>query len=105
MENEDDKIYYLDNEITLKTSIGDYLEPINGGVCILIIITLYDFTFQGIYWLHPNGNYFLECEQNFLKLWGVENTLKIPFYIDLCKDIECILPDKEQLFKEILGSN
>jgi hypothetical protein len=103
MENDDDKIYYLDNEITIKTSIADYLEPVNGGVCVLILLSIYHFNFQGIYWIHPEGHYFLECEANFLKLWGETNTLKLPFYVELCKDIECILPDKKHMFKEILG--
>lgn len=92
-----------EDEIILKSSIIDYLEPINGGVQILISITIYDYSFQGIYWIHPQNISFLECEQNFLKLWGVEETEKLPFYSELCKDIETILPDKNEIFKEILG--
>jgi hypothetical protein len=92
-----------EEEIVLKSSVIDYLDPINGGVPVLISITLYEFTFQGMYWIHPDGNYFLECEENFLKLWGESDTLSLPFYVELCKDIESILPDKEVIFKEVLG--
>jgi hypothetical protein len=92
-----------DDEIIIKTSVIDYLEPINGGVPIMISITIYEFTFQSIYWIHPENHYFLECEDNFLRLWGVNNSLNLPFYIDLCKDIESILPEKKMIFKEILG--
>lgn len=91
------------DEIVLKSSIVDYLEPINGGVPIVVTITIYEFTFQGIYWIHPEGHYFLECEDNFLKLWGETDTLNLPFYVELCKDIESILPNKEIIFKEIMG--
>jgi hypothetical protein len=91
-----------DEEIILKTSVVDYLESINGGIPILISITIYEFTFQGMYWIHPQGHYFLECEDNFLKLWGVDDTLDLPFYIELCRDIESIIPEKEKIFKELL---
>jgi len=92
-----------EDEIMLKTSIIEYLEPINNGVAVLVSITMYDFSFQGMYWIHPEGHYFLECEPDFLKLWGETETLNLPFYVDLCKDIESILPDKNDIFKEILG--
>lgn len=92
------------DEIVLKTSIVDYLEPMNGGVPVVISITIYEFTFQAIYWIHPAGHYFLECEDNFLKLWGETDTLNLPFYIEICKDIESILPNKELIFKEVLGN-
>lgn len=93
------------DEINISTSIIDYLEPINGGIPIIISITIYEFTFQAIYWIHPESHYFLECENNFLKLWGETETLNLPFYIELCQDIESLLPDKELIFKEFLNIN
>jgi len=91
------------SEISLKTSIIDYSESYNGGVPVNISITIYDFSFESIYWIHPNGKYLLECEPNFLKLWmKSEDTIDLPFYEDLCKDIDSILPDKEEIFKEML---
>ncbi len=90
------------NEISIKTGIIDYSEPINGGVPINISISIYEFSFEAIYWIHPNGNSLLECEPNFLKLWGVDDTNKIPFYDELVMDIECILPDKNEIFDEII---
>ncbi len=91
-----------DEEILIKTSIIDYLEPINGGISVLVSITLYEYSFQCIYWFHPEGHYFLECEDDFLRLWGEEDTLNLPFYTELCKDIESILPDKNLLYDELL---
>jgi hypothetical protein len=89
-------------EIPLKTGIIDYGTPINGGVPIYINLTIYDFSFEASYWIHPNGNTLLECDPRFLKLWGVEETSKLPFYKELCQDIETILPNKEDIFNEIL---
>lgn len=89
-----------ENVIELKTSIVDYLEPMNGGVPISISITLYHFSFQGMYYIHPNGTYILELEEDFLNLWGAEDTTSLPFYEDVCKDIDSILPNKEDIFKE-----
>ena len=98
----DNPIIIKGNEITIKSSLIDYLEPINGGIPISICFTILEFTFQGIYFIHPNNNYFLEIEPNFLKLWGCSDTQSLPFYEELCKDIEKILPIKEDIFKEIL---
>ena len=87
-----------DCEIIIKTCIVDYQEPINGGIPIIIGINIYHFNFQGVYWIHPNGNRFLECESNFLKLWGCESSKDIPFYKEICDDIENILPEKKEIF-------
>lgn len=89
-----------ENELVLKTSIIDFLEEVNGGVSILIGITIYEFTFQCIYWIHPDKLDFLECEKDFLKLFGVEETDKLPFYKELCSDIDILIGDKENIFTE-----
>ena len=95
-------IYIEGSEIPIQTSIIDYLEPMNGGVPISVCITIYHFTFQGIYFIHPLGSCYLELEPDFLKLWGSVNTITLPFYEELCKDIDFILPNKELIFKELL---
>jgi len=92
----------MENELEIKTSILDYLGKINNGVSILITFTIYNFSFQGIYWIHPNDYHTLECEHNFLKLFGVEYTDDLPFLDDLIKDIDSILPNKNDIFKEFL---
>lgn len=89
-----------ENEIVLKTSIIDYMDPINNGITILIGITLYEFTFQAIYWTDKEGMELLECEDRFLRLWGMKNTVDLPFYDFLINDINSILPDKSEIFKE-----
>jgi hypothetical protein len=89
-------------EIPLRTGIIDYGKPINGGIPVYINLTIYDFSFEASYWIHPNGNYLLECEPRFLKLWGAKATKDLQFYEELCKDIEVILPNKEDIFKEFL---
>ncbi len=99
----EEKVEIAEEAIIIKSSVVDYMEPINGGVPILVAITIYDFTFQSIYWIHPFLESFLECEDNFLMLWGEDKTEKLPFYDILCKDIESILPDKNDIFREILG--
>ncbi len=90
------------NEIPIHTGVIDYGDIINGGIPIYISITIYDFTFQASYWIHPNGNSLLECEPNFLKLWGCDDTQELPFYTELCKDIESVIPDKQEIFEELL---
>lgn len=89
-------------ELPVRTGIIDYGTPINGGVPIYISISLYDFSFESCYWIHPNGDVLLECEERFLKLWGVDDTEKLPFYNELCQDIDVILPKKEDIFNEFL---
>lgn len=92
-------------EIPLKTGIIDYGKPINGGIPVYINLTIYDFSFEASYWIHPNGNVLLECEPRFLKLWGADDTQSLQFYDGLCKDIEVILPPKEDIFKEFLNND
>ena len=90
-------------ELTIKTSIIDYQDVVNGGVNILIGITLEDdFTFEGYYWIHPNGNDAIEVDEKFLKLFGIENVEDLPFFEELKKDINSILPDREEIFKELI---
>ena len=85
-------------ELTIKTSVIDYLEKDDKGLSVLICIGISEFNFQAIYFVSKKGSNFLEAEPNFLKLWGVSETTEIPFYDDLCKDIESIIPSKEELF-------
>lgn len=93
-------------ELTIKSSIIDYSDVVNGGVNIIFTLTLEDdFTFEGMYWIHPNGNYTMEVEDRFLKLFGVETTDDLPFLDDLNKDVESILPPKEEIFEEFLNKN
>jgi len=89
-----------ENELVLKTSIIDFLEEVNGGVSILIAITIYEFTFQAIYWIHPDNLDLVECEKDFLKLFGVEETDKLPFYKELCSDIGTLIGNRENIFTE-----
>jgi hypothetical protein len=79
-------------ELTIKTSVIDYLEENENGISVLICISISDFHFQAIYFVSKKGSNFLEAEPNFLKLWGVSETTEIPFYDDLCKDIETLIP-------------
>lgn len=90
------------DEIPIYTGIIDYGSNINGGISIYISITIYDFTFQASYWIHPNGNTLLECEPDFLKLWGIEDSQNLPFYDELCEDIESIIPNRKEIFNELL---
>lgn len=88
--------------LTIKTSVLDYLdEIINGGVSIRIAITIYDFTFNALYWICPNGNRLLEIEPNFLNLFetGLEDSKGLSFYEELCDDIESILPEHKEIFE------
>ena len=89
-------------EIPLKTGIIDYGKPINGGIPIYINLTIYDYSFESSYWIHPNGNTLLECDPRFLKLWGASDTESLQFYKELCEDIESILPPKQEIFDELL---
>ena len=98
MENDDNREY-----INIKTAILDYMGELNNGVCISITITLYDYSFQSVYWIHPDGYHTLECEENFLKLFGVTTTERLPFLKELVEDIESILPEKDDIFKEFLN--
>lgn len=90
-------------EITIKTSLIDYIGECNSGVSIAITLTLEnDFTFEAIYWIHPDGQYILEPEDDFLKLFGVQDSKDLPFIKELIVDIDSILEDKEEIFKAFL---
>ena len=88
-----------DNELNLYTSIIDYVGKIDNGVAILISITIYEFTFQGMYWFDKDNNKILEIENNFLKLFSCLKTDDLPFLNELIEDIESILPDKQEIFE------
>lgn len=89
-------------EIDLKSSIIDYIGELKGGVAIHISLTLNDkHTFEAIYWIHPNGTNEIEVDETFIKkLFGCDYVEELPFYDLLIKDIESILPNKEEIFKE-----
>jgi hypothetical protein len=79
--------------LTISTSIIDYEdEMINGGLSISIGLTIFETSFLAILWLHPSGVTRLECEPDFLKLFGVNNTLELPFYDVLLDDIYTCVP-------------
>lgn len=81
-------------ELVLKTSIIDYDEElINDGLCVYVGITVFETTFMSSIWIHYTGHKVLCCEDNFLKLFGVEKTESLPFYQNLVDDISAILPD------------
>lgn len=91
-------------EITIKTSLIDYIGELNGGVSIAISLTLEnDFSFEAIYWIHPDGKYLLETDDNFLKLFGVSDSQDLPFIDELIVDIDSILASKEEIFENFLN--
>lgn len=89
-------------EITIKTGLVDYKGETNGGVSIIVSFTLYDYSFEGVYWIHPDGYRTLETEPKFLKLFGVDKVDDLPFLELLLNDIDKILPEKKEIFKEFL---
>jgi hypothetical protein len=92
-------------ELEIKTSIIDYNGELHGGVSIVVGLTINnDFTFEAIYWIHPEMDCILEAEPDFLKLFGADNTEELPFLKELVADIDSILPTRTEIFAEILGS-
>lgn len=86
-------------ELTLKTSVLEYTdEIINNGVIVYIAIDIEIFTFLSIIWINKEGDYYLECEPDFLKVFGASKNTDIPFYTELCNDIISIV-DKEEINK------
>ncbi len=85
-------------ELELKTSIIDYDDDIiNDGLCVYVGITVFETTFMSMIWIHYTGHKVLDCEDNFLKLFGVQSTQELPFYQLLIDDISAILPDFSKL--------
>jgi hypothetical protein len=90
-------------EITIKTSLIDYIGELNGGVSIAIGLTIEDhFSFESIYWIHPDGNFLLEIDSDFLKLFGVSESNELPFYQELIADIDSIIETKDEIFKTFI---
>lgn len=73
-------------EFLLKTNIISYSDMLNGGIPINISLDLEEYTFLGIYWIHPIYDSIFIIEPNFLKLFGVSETTELPF-IDILKKI------------------
>ena len=90
-------------ELTIQTSVVDYLGEVNGGVSISISLTMYDYSFEGVYWIHPDQYHTLELDLNFLKLFGVEKTEDLKFLKELIEDLNGTIPDREEIFKEFLN--
>ena len=89
-------------ELTIQTSVIDYLGEINDGVSISISLTVYDYSFEAIYWIHPSKYHTLEIDPNFLKLFGVKKTEDLGFLKELIEDINKTIPDKEEIYKQFL---
>ena len=89
--------------LTIKTSLIDYIGELNGGVSIAISLTLEDdFSFEAVYWIHPDGKYIIEVEDDFLKLFGIDDMQNLPFIDELVTDINSIISKKEEIFKAFL---
>mgnify|MGYP001803437907 CR=1 FL=1 len=84
-------------KFVLKTSLINYEEVVNGGVSILMSLTLQDnFSFQCIYWIHPSGEKMLEIDEKFLKIFGIKESKDLP--------LDKILPEHNEIFKEFLNA-
>jgi predicted heme/steroid binding protein len=92
----------MEESLEISTSVIEYLGKQNNGVSIAVALTIYDYSFESVYWIHPDGWHTLECDTNFLKLFGVQETEDLPFLHDLVEEIESVLPEKEEIFKEFL---
>lgn len=90
-------------ELSIQTSVVDYLGEVNGGVSILISLTMYDYSFEGVYWIHPDQYNTLELDPDFLKLFGVEKTEDLVFLYELIEDLNGTIPDTEEIFKQFLN--
>lgn len=84
--------------LDIKIYIIDYLDQLNGGIPISLSINIYEYVFHSIYWVHPTEKSRLECDSNFLKLFGVTDTQDLPFLNTLIEDIEYLL-NREEIFK------
>lgn len=88
----------------IKTSLIDWIGPLEGGVGALIGITLNDKkTIDGVYWVHPDGRRGIKLEHIFLRYLRVQKEEDIPFIEDLLNDIDAILPPREEIFQQFLG--
>lgn len=84
--------------LDIKIYIIDYLDQIRGGIPISISINMAEHVFHSIYWIHPSENSMLVCNDDFLKLFGVDNTEQLPFIDELKNDIESLL-NRDDIFK------
>ena len=86
-------------QLTIKPSLVEVLGVDSGGVSCNVALTLEDdFTFESVYWAHPNGNRAIETEERFLRLFGAETTDALPFYDDLLNWVAVSLPTLDELF-------
>jgi hypothetical protein len=89
-------------EMTIKTSVVDYMSAVNGGVPILMCFNIDEYSFEGVYWIHRNGNRALVIEDRFLRLFGVGDTDDLPFLGELHTEIDAVIGDWEEIFKSCL---
>lgn len=98
--------YIGDEPLVIKASVIDYIGELYGGVSVHISLTLADdFSFESIYWIHPNSEIdtLLDIDDRFVKkIFGSESVESLPFYPELIKEIESILPERSEIFKEFL---
>lgn len=85
-------------QITIKPSLVEVLGMDSGGVSCNVALTLEDdFSFESVYWAHPNGNRVIETEERFLRLFGAASTAELPFYEDLLVWVAVSLPTLDEL--------
>lgn len=88
-------------ELTLQASFIEFLPPINGGAVVSVALTIeQEFSYEALYWLHPNGNTQLTIDDAFLKLFGATDTPGLPdaVFQAVSNEIQAALPDKTDIF-------
>lgn len=90
-------------ELTLQASFIELLPPINGGAVVSMALTIEkEYSYEALYWLHPNGNTQITIEDTFLKLFGAADMTSLPeaVYQAVAHELQAVLPDKTDIFAQ-----
>lgn len=90
-------------EIDVQANLIEAMDPVNGGVPLAIAIILQQqYTFEAMYWIHPNGEEWLEAEPRLTQLFGAETTDALPAEIHkaFLSEINAAIPPRAEIFAQ-----
>lgn len=79
-------------ELEIRTSFINWLDPIEDGFCALIALTLNNSkSYEAVYWFNEYDES-ISLDPDFLIMFEVDFEEDLPFYFELLDDIRTIIP-------------
>jgi hypothetical protein len=85
----------------LNVSILDWLGVVEGGISILLCLRILNDSYDVVYWIHPNGDWKIDFDENFKGKFKIQN----PYEMENLKDLliyidKDVLPKRTDIWKE-----